>query len=113
MTLERGGCYQALNECPPKPEIIQYCRQNVILLPALYDVYNTKLRQLGQTFWRIHVRDTTKDRIKLSQSPDYNGNSKSSDLGWNDQTIETEIESWNEDLMMEDRAGTHILNENE
>lgn len=110
---ERGGCSKALNERPPKPEIIQYCRQNVILLPALYDVYNTKLRQLGQAFWRIHVRDTTKDRVKLSQSPGYDGNSKGSALGWNDHTIETEIESWNEELMMEDQAGTHVLNEND
>tara|TARA_R110002060_G_scaffold23697_4_gene32194 strand:- start:879 stop:1880 length:1002 start_codon:yes stop_codon:yes gene_type:complete len=110
---ERGGRPQALNERPPKPEIIQYCRQNVMLLPALYNVYNTKLRQPGEAFWRITVRDTTKDRIKLSQSPGYDGYSKRSAHGWNDHTIETEMESWNEYLMMEDRAGTHVLNEND
>ncbi|CZT48367.1 uncharacterized protein RSE6_09051 [Rhynchosporium secalis] len=110
---ERGGCYQTLNKRPPKPEIIQYCRQSVVLLPGLYDVYNTKLRQLGQAFWRIHLRDTTNDRVKLSQSPGYDGSSKGFALGWNDHIIETEIESWNEELMMEAQAGTHVLNEND
>jgi exonuclease 3'-5' domain-containing protein 1 len=110
---EKGGRYEVFNERPPKPEITEYCKQDVVLLPGLYDVYNTKLRQPGQAFWRVHVRETTKDRIKLSQSLGYDGKSKGNALGWNDQTIEEEIESWNEEIMMEASAGEYVLNEND
>jgi exonuclease 3'-5' domain-containing protein 1 len=103
---EKGGRYDVFNERPLKPEIIQYCKQDVALLPGLYGVYSAKLRQPGQAFWRVHVRETTKNRIKLSQRPDYDGNSKSKALGWDDQSIDQDIESWNEDIMMEAMAGT-------
>lgn len=76
-----------------------------MLLPGLYNIYNTKLRQTGLAFWRVHVRETTKDRIKLSQSSGYNRKSKGNALGWNNQTIEEEIESWNEEILMEAMAG--------
>jgi exonuclease 3'-5' domain-containing protein 1 len=78
---EKGGRYDVFNERPLKPEIIQYCKQDVALLPGLYGVYSAKLRQPGQAFWRVHVRETTKNRIKLSQRPGYDGNSKSKALG--------------------------------
>jgi hypothetical protein len=83
------------------------------LLLDLYSVYSAKLRQPGQAFWRVHVRETTKNRIKLSQRPGYDGNSKSKVLGWDDQSIDQEIESWNEDIMMEAMAGTHVLNKDD
>jgi exonuclease 3'-5' domain-containing protein 1 len=85
----------------------------VLLLPGLYDVYNTKLRQCGQAFWRVQLRETTKDRIKLSQSSGYDGKSEGNALGWNDQAIEEEIEPWNEDIMMEVSVGEMVLNEND
>jgi exonuclease 3'-5' domain-containing protein 1 len=110
---EKGGRYEVFNERPLDPAIIQYCKQDVALLPGLYAVYSAKLQQPGRAFWRVHVRETTKNRIKLSQSPGYNGNSTSKALGWDDQSINNEIESWNEDIMMEARAGTHVLNEDD
>lgn len=76
-----------------------------MLLPGLYNVYNSKLRQPGLPFWRVHVRETTKDRTKLSQSLGYDEKSGSNALGWNDQAIKEEIGSWNEEIMMEVLAG--------
>ena len=49
-TPEKGGHCEVFNERPLKPEISQYCKQGVELLPSLYDVYNTKLRQPGVAF---------------------------------------------------------------
>ncbi|OBT61838.1 hypothetical protein VE03_08801 [Pseudogymnoascus sp. 23342-1-I1] len=109
---EKGGRYEVFNERPLKPEITQYCKQDVALLPGLYGVYNTKLHQSGQAFWRVHVRETTRVRIKLSQSLGYDGKSNNN-LGWNDQTIEEDIESWNDEILTEALAGTHVLNEND
>ena len=110
---EKGGRYEIFNERPLKPEIIEYCKQDVVLFPGLYDVYNIKLRQPGEAYWRVHVRETTKDRIKLSQSSGYDDKSKHNALGWNDQTIEDDIESWNDMIMMEASAGQYVLNEND
>jgi exonuclease 3'-5' domain-containing protein 1 len=83
------------------------------LLPGLYGVYSAKLRQPRQAFWRVHVSETTKNRIKLLQRPSYDGNSKIKALRWDDQSIDQEIDSWNEDIMMEAMAGTHVLNKDD
>lgn len=110
---EMGGRFEVFNERPLKPDIIQYCQQDVALLAALYGVYNDKLRQVGQAFWRVQVRGDTEDRIKLSQGPDYNGKSASMALGWDDQLLEEYSDSWNDEIMMEARDGTYVLNEND
>ena len=96
---EKGGHREVFNERPLKPEISQYCKQDVELLPGLYDVYDTKLLPRGQAFWRAHIRESTKDRIKLSQSLGFDGKSKDNALGWSDQTIKHCIESWNDDIL--------------
>lgn len=102
---------EIFNERPLKPEIIQYCKQGVMFLPSLYNVYSLKLRGPQQTFWRVYVRETTNDRIKMSQSPGYDGKSKVQTIGWNDETITEAMESWDEDIMMERMAGENMLNE--
>ncbi|KAI9732941.1 MAG: hypothetical protein M1818_007374 [Claussenomyces sp. TS43310] len=102
---DKGGRYEVFNERPLRPELIWYCKADVALLPGLYGVYTAKLRPAGQAFWRVTVRNATKDRIKQSQSPRYDGNSKSKVLGWDSATIDAMTESWNEDIMMEAFVG--------
>ena len=98
---KKGGRYEIFNERPMKPEIIQYCAWDVALLPGLYNVYNAKLRLPGQAFWQAQVRTATKDRIKLSQSPRYDGQARSNVRGpWNKWDIERAIEAWNDDVML-------------
>lgn len=87
--------------------------KDVALLPSLYSVVNTKLRSPGLAFWRVTVREKTKDRIKLSQSPNYDGNSESNALGWSDETIDEERDSWNDDIIMEHLTGEYVLDEND
>ena len=70
---KKGGRYEVFNDRPMKPEIIQYCARDVALLPGLYNVYDAKLCLPREAHWQTRVRKATKDRIKLSQSPNYDG----------------------------------------
>ena len=86
-----------------KPEIIKYCAWDVAVLHGLYNVYNAKLCQPGQAFWQGTVQEATKSWIKLSQSPDYDGQAESKVRGpssWNDYNIERAIDSWNHDVYL-------------
>ena len=86
---EKGGRYEIFNERPLNRDIIRYCTQHVTLLPELYNVYNSKLQLPGEMFWREEVRKATKQRIKLSQSPEYDGQAKDKVQGpWDDSYIE-------------------------
>jgi exonuclease 3'-5' domain-containing protein 1 len=110
---QSGRYYGVFHERPLTPEITQFCEQGVVVLPGLYKLYNSALRPRGQAFWRIHVRDETQKRIKLAQSPSYDGKAKDGNLGWNDEALEDDMEAWNEDIMMEAAAGQYVLNEND
>ena len=99
---EKGGRYEIFNERPLNREIIRYCIQDVTLLPELYNVYNSKLELPGEMFWREEVRKATKQRIKLSQSPEYDAQAKGKVQGpWDDSYIEQARDQWNEDVMFE------------
>jgi len=96
----RGGRYEIFNERPMRPEIIQSCAWDVALLPELYDVYNAKLSPSGQAFWQAQVRGSTEERIKLSQSPGYDGEAECKVRGpWNMYEIGRAIDSWNDDVV--------------
>jgi exonuclease 3'-5' domain-containing protein 1 len=55
----KGGCYEVFNERPLKAEILQYYRQDVELLPTLWEVYSYKLRGPSNGAWRSIVRKAT------------------------------------------------------
>ena len=94
--------------------LIKYCEQKVRVLPGLYQVYMKTLGKSGMAFWRVHVRCATMDRIKSSQKFDYDGNSQRMSIGpWTQPSIESDIESWNEDIIMEARIGEMELNEDD
>jgi exonuclease 3'-5' domain-containing protein 1 len=113
---KKGGRYEIFNERPIRPEIVQYCAQDVALLPGLYNVYNAKLRPPdgGGAFWRVQVREATKDRIKLSQSPGYDGQAESKVCGpWDEWNIEQAMEAWNDEVMFNAQTGDFVLNEDD
>ncbi|KAJ5771461.1 uncharacterized protein N7511_003512 [Penicillium nucicola] len=96
-----GGRYEVFNERPLKPEILIYCRQDVELLPSLWELYSCKLRVPTNGFWRSMVKEATKDRIKLSRSAGYDGQAKSKACGpWDSYIIEDSREAWNDDVIM-------------
>jgi exonuclease 3'-5' domain-containing protein 1 len=52
------------------------------------------------------VREATKDRIKLSQSPDYDGYAKTKVCGpWDKGGIEQAIDKWNDEVMFNALTG--------
>lgn len=78
---ERGGSYQVFNERPLHAEIRRYCVQDVHLLPRLWAYYDGKLTKV----WEGRVREASRDRVALSQTPGFNGEGKHMALapaGW-------------------------------
>ena len=95
---EKGRPVEIFNERPMRPEIVQYCAGDVALLPGLYNVYNAKLGPPGERFWQVQVGKATKNRIKLSQSPSYDGHTRAQACGpWDKEEIERAIDAWNDD----------------
>ncbi|KAK4119859.1 hypothetical protein N657DRAFT_666473 [Parathielavia appendiculata] len=66
---ERGVSYQVFNERPLHAEIRRYCVQDVHLLPRLWAYYDGKLTKV----WEGRVREASRDRVALSQTPGFNG----------------------------------------
>lgn len=66
---ERGGTYEVFNQRPLREDIIQYCVQDVQLLPILWKRYQSKMTPR----WSDKVRLETQVRIRSSQSVSYNG----------------------------------------
>lgn len=62
-----GGSYEIFNTRPLAPDILEYCVQDVVLLPRLWQSYDQKLSKI----LRSRVLDATKRRIQESQSPAY------------------------------------------
>ncbi|CAD6450294.1 4c111411-b7ca-45eb-8981-c8c69ee728d4-CDS [Sclerotinia trifoliorum] len=69
---EKGGRYEVFNDRPLDPAIVDYCVQDVQLLPELWEVYNAKLSKLHKR-WVTKIEQETKARILLSQSAGYIG----------------------------------------
>ncbi|APA12498.1 hypothetical protein SS1G_03891 [Sclerotinia sclerotiorum 1980 UF-70] len=69
---EKGGSYEVFNDRPLDPAIVDYCIQDVQLLPELWEVYNAKLSKLHKR-WAAKIEQETKARILSSQSADYIG----------------------------------------
>lgn len=92
-----GGRCEIFNVRPLGPEIVNYCAGNVTLLPNLFELYNAKLHQPREKIWELHVLEATKERIKLSQSPNFDVNSESNDRGpWGREFIAKAINQWME-----------------
>ena len=101
-----GGRYEVFNERPILPAIVEYCAQDVALLPKLYAVYSVKLWPPNNMFWRAEDEEETKARIKLSQSPRYDGQAADKVRGpWTEECIDNATDLWNEDIMFEAREG--------
>lgn len=69
---DQGGRYEVFNDRPLDPAIMDYCVQDVQLMPQLWHIYNAKLKKLP-TKWATRIEQETKARLLLSQSPDFNG----------------------------------------
>lgn len=68
---EKGGSYEVFNRRPMAKEILEYCALDVTVLPKLYEVYNRILSQGHKSDWRKRVEHETLERVRLSQSEEY------------------------------------------
>ncbi len=64
---QKGGSYEVFNERPLKDELVKYCVQDVVCMPALWLLYSRRL----STTWAEKVEVETVKRIRLSQSPSF------------------------------------------
>jgi exonuclease 3'-5' domain-containing protein 1 len=111
---KRGGSYEVFNERPIRQEILQYCAQDVMLLPTLWKAYSVKLRQPDKGCWRWMIREETQKRVTLSQSAHYDGQSQGKVYGpWDEHNIEQRMDSWNDDVMLMGVDEGMVLNEND
>ncbi|PYH75519.1 hypothetical protein BO82DRAFT_323902 [Aspergillus uvarum CBS 121591] len=78
---ERGGTYEVFNLRPLADEIIQYCIEDVRLLPRLWEKYDRKITLR----WRAKIKLEAENRVRESQSSTFNGKGKHMALapsGW-------------------------------
>lgn len=73
----RGGSYAVFDQRPMDPEVIEYCAQDVSLMPHLREIY---CRKLCDAWWK-EVASQTRIRIEQSQMPDYNGKGRHMAIG--------------------------------
>jgi exonuclease 3'-5' domain-containing protein 1 len=74
---ERGGSYEVFNARPLADDIKEYCMEDVRLLPRLWLHYSSKLTPR----WKRRVEVATNDRIRLSQSVNFNKKGRHMALG--------------------------------
>ncbi|KAJ6016555.1 exonuclease [Penicillium herquei] len=78
---ELGGSYEVFIIRPLSSEIMQYCAQDVQLLPKLWHKYYQRMTPS----WKQKVEEEVKSRIELSKSATYNGKGRRMALapkGW-------------------------------
>ena len=113
---KKGSWYKIFNKRLIRLEIVQYCAQDVALLPRLYNIYNTKLRlpNGGGAFWQVQVQEATKDRIKLSQSLGYDRQAESKVCEpWDEWNIKQAMEAQNDEVMFNAQTSDFVLNKDD
>lgn len=73
----QGGSYAVFDQRPLTQEVLDYCAQDVTLMPHLREIYCKKLCDA----WWIKIASETKRRIDQSQQPGYNGKGRHMALG--------------------------------
>jgi exonuclease 3'-5' domain-containing protein 1 len=74
---ELGGTYAVLDQRPLPPQMISYCVQDVVHMPALRELYCARLGDA----WRRKVKVETTARIALSQTKNFSGKGRQMALG--------------------------------
>jgi hypothetical protein len=86
----------------------QHRLRDLITLPRLHNLYDTKLSHPGATFWQVQVQRATENRIKLSHAPRCEGgqDNNSTTLGpWSRSDIQQDVEARNEDVLFDAMHG--------
>lgn len=81
---EKGGRYEVFNERPLPKDIVDYCANDVQILPRLWKHYDGKMNMT----WRRRVLDESANRVKMSKTASFNGKGRHMAIaptGWNNQ----------------------------
>lgn len=89
---EKGGSYEVFNKRPLDGILVDYCMQNVIFLPALWNTYNSRLRV---PFWAWVVETETEKRLRESRRNDYGPQGQHRTLGWSWEYLRQLEREWN------------------
>ena len=65
--VEDGGSYEVFNIRPMLQDIVDYCAQDVVYLPVLWNVYSQKIGKK----WLKRVQEETVKRVLMSQAESY------------------------------------------
>jgi exonuclease 3'-5' domain-containing protein 1 len=74
---ERGGSYEVFNERPLQPMVQEYCVQDVVHMPKLWNVYQKNMSE----FWKVMVEEAGVARVEESQSKGYKPNDEGKKYG--------------------------------
>lgn len=98
---ETGGIQDIFIQRPITEQIRMYCSQDVAYLPDLWKTYASEVCKPNDSgFWRYMIRKTSKARVELSQSKNYNDEARNKVLSpWYAELIQEETDDWNEDVM--------------
>ncbi|KAM3551917.1 hypothetical protein ARSEF4850_007642 [Beauveria asiatica] len=99
---KKDGAYEVFNKRPFDPKIVDYCSQDVEILPMLWRTYATRVcKPDGSGFWRDMIREASKKRVELSRHPGYDGQAPGKISGpWDEELLKSALEDWNEDVML-------------
>lgn len=75
---EYGGNYEVFNARPLQEEIINYCLQDIVFLPVLWETFIVRLKG---SRWLDMVQTETAKRVKMSQTPEYQPHGDHKHLG--------------------------------
>lgn len=90
---EKGGSYAVFDERPLQPIVLEYCVQDVMHMPKLWNTYHARM----DAFWKVMVKEASGARIAESQSASYQWTGAHKKKGhWSKNVIKTAKKRWNE-----------------
>ncbi|KAK6526496.1 hypothetical protein TWF694_005079 [Orbilia ellipsospora] len=78
---EKGGSYEVFNERPLRPEIGQYCVQDVAFLKTLWSLFEVALSTPGRRWRKAQIATEVQRRLAMANDPNYNPRGREKSLG--------------------------------
>ncbi|KAH8820560.1 ribonuclease H-like domain-containing protein [Xylogone sp. PMI_703] len=75
---EKGGSYEVFNARPLKDDVLNYCVQDIVFLPILWETFTVRLKG---TRWMNLVETETLKRVQVSQTRGYQPHGPDKALG--------------------------------
>jgi exonuclease 3'-5' domain-containing protein 1 len=89
---EHGGSYAVFNERPLQPIVQEYCVQDVVYMPRLWNIYQARM----DAFWRVMATEGAQARVKESQGPGYQSTGEHKRYGcWPGAVAKAARQKWN------------------